>query len=810
MAFIGSDAGGYLPPGAAAALKLADCHDWRELAPLAAELRDFGWGSRITYSRKVFAPLTQLCRDVCHYCTFAKPPRLLEHPYLDLEDVLKIARQGAAAGCKEILFTLGDKPELRYSRARAALAELGFDSTLAYLEYIAGRVLDETGLLPHLNPGLLTEADYLRLRKVAPSMGIMLESASDRLCEPGGPHHGSPDKFPAQRIAALRFAGAAQVPMTSGILIGIGETRRERLESLLVLRELADQHGHIQEIILQNFRAKPGTRMQAALEPDGDELCWTIAAARVIFGPAMSLQAPPNLYSGDLTDLVRAGINDWGGVSPITPDHVNPEAPWPHLEHLATATQQAGFDLVERLTVYPRYVEARSKWLASELHGPVLRLSDSAGLARVGQWSAGLSTLANHDDLCDVEPRPLPKVDSRRSSNIVRLVERILNGHVASESEIADLFTARGDDFAYVTASADALRRATVGDTATYAVVRNISYTNICLYKCGFCAFSKGKGHENLRGSPYILERSEIQRRVHEAWDRGATEVCMQGGIHPEFTGKTYLDIVGAAKQAVPEIHIHALSPLEVTHGAQTLGISLREYLQMLRSAGLGSLPGTAAEILDDEIRRLLAPDKVTTDEWLNVVGEAHRAGLPTTSTIMFGHLESYHHWARHLLQLRRLQAETGGITEFVPLPFVHMEAPMYLRGKARKGPTLREAILMHAIARLALHPLIPNVQASWAKLGPSWAQRCLQAGANDLGGTLMNEFISRAAGASHGEEFLPAQMEALIREAGRVPMQRTTLYQPVAEERHQSALMAAPLAKPVIRRATGCVVGFT
>ncbi|MFY9327556.1 MAG: 5-amino-6-(D-ribitylamino)uracil--L-tyrosine 4-hydroxyphenyl transferase CofH [Georgfuchsia sp.] len=786
----------YQWPNAEAALKLASCDDWRSLSSQAGEIRDAAWGNRITYSRKVFVPLTQLCRDVCHYCTFAKTPSKLDHPYLTPEDVLKIAQAGAAQGCKEVLFTLGDKPELRYAHAREALAAMGFDSTLAYLGHVAGRVLNETGLLPHLNPGLLDAEDFARLRKVAPSMGIMLESASERLCEPGMPHHGSPDKLPQRRLDTLRLAGEMRVPMTSGILIGIGETRRERIESLLALRDLNDAHGHIQEIIVQNFRAKPGTKMHDAPEPSMDELCWTVAAARLIFGPSMSIQVPPNLYSGDLTDLVRAGINDWGGVSPVTPDHVNPEAPWPHLDHLAEQTGRIGFDLVERLTVYPQYIAARDEWLAPELHAPVLHLCDGAGLARSGHWSPGSTEEANTDDHRDVALPP-----PRTTSLIARLVDRILAGHQADEAETMLLFTARGGDFSRVCEAADALRAEVVGDTVTYAVVRNISYTNICLYKCGFCAFSKGKTHDDLRGQPYLLERTEIQRRVREAWDRGATEVCMQGGIHPSFTGDTYLDILRAAKEAVPEIHVHAFSPLEVTHGAETLGMSLRDYLLMMKSNGLGSLPGTAAEILDDEIRRQLAPDKMPTDEWLHIVGEAHRAGLPTTSTIMFGHLEGYVHWARHLLRLRKLQQETGGITEFVPLPFVHMEAPMYRRGKARKGPTLREAILMHAVARLVLHSVIRNIQVSWAKMGPDWAQRCLNAGANDLGGTLMNEFISRAAGASHGQEFSPQHMEDLIHEIGRQPMQRTTLYRPTSTERHEVAKHAAPLSEIIVSK---------
>jgi FO synthase len=788
-------------PTADQAYALLDHADWRALAPLTAALRERGFGTRVSYSRKVFVPLTQLCRDVCHYCTFAQTPRHLEKPYLEPEDVLRIAHEGAALGCKEVLFTLGDQPELRYARAREALAKLGFATTLDYLEHVARLVLRETGLLPHLNPGLMNAEQLARLRHVAPSMGIMLESSAERLSERGGPHYGSPDKHPARRLETLRLAGEARVPMTSGILIGIGETRRERIDALLALRELSDQHGHIQEIIVQNFRAKAGTKMHAAVEPSRDELCWTIAAARLIFGHAMSIQAPPNLYGGDLTELVAAGINDWGGVSPLTPDHVNPEAPWPHLDQLAADTARAGCDLVERLTIYPRYAQAPREWLAPELQAPVLRLSDGASWARVGSWSPGSADAATTDDLRDVPLAAMP-----RRSTMTSLIERAASGIELAEHEVAELFTARGADFVRVCETADALRQQTVGDTVSYAVVRNINYTNICLYKCGFCAFSKGRAHEDLRGKPYLVELDEIRRRVLEAWDRGGTEVCMQGGIHPSFTGQTYLDICRAAKQAVPQMHVHAFSPLEVSHGAETLGISVAEFLAELKHAGLGSLPGTAAEILDDDVRRELAPDKLSTQGWLDVVAQAHRAGLPTTSTIMFGHLENYTHWARHLLALRHLQQQTGGLTEFVPLPFVHMEAPMYLRGRARRGPTLREALLMHAVARLTLHPLIRNVQASWVKLGPQWAQHCLQAGANDLGGTLMNESISRAAGAAHGQEFAPEQMQQLIAAIGRTSRQRNTLYGDASAGSIERACSAAPLSEtynaPIARRA--------
>lgn len=787
-------------PTSTQAYRLLAHEDWRTLAPIAAQLRDTGWGTNISYSRKVFVPLTQLCRDVCHYCTFAQTPRKVGKVFLTPDDVLRIAQEGAELGCKEVLFTLGDRPEARYRAAREALAQLGFATTLDYLRHVADRVVRETGLLPHLNPGLMSADTFARLRSVSASMGLMLESTAERLCERGGPHFGSPDKRPARRLETLRLAGEARVPMTSGILIGIGENRHERIDALLALRELSDRYGHVQEIIVQNFRAKPGTKMHAAPEPSNAELCWTIAVARLILGARMSIQAPPNLYSGDLRELIAAGINDWGGVSPLTPDHVNPEALWPHLRQLAQDTNRAGYDLIERLTIYPGYVRTGDAWIAPEVQPAVLRLSDGRGWARVGRWTAG-ATASDIDDALDVPVSALP-----RRSRLSSVIDRVAGGDCPHEGDIAELFTAHGADFVRVCRTADALRKEAVGDTVSYAVVRNINYTNVCLYKCGFCAFSKGRTHEHLRGAPYLLDLDEIQRRVHEAWDRGATEVCMQGGIHPSFTGEAYLAICRAARQAQPQIHIHAFSPLEVAHGARTLNISIGEFLAELKQAGLNSLPGTAAEILDDTVRRALAPDKLSTEEWLAVLRLAHRAGLPTTSTIMFGHIDGYEHWARHLLQLRQLQQDTGGLTEIVPLPFVHMEAPMYLRGRARKGPTLREAILMHAVARLVLNPLVRNVQASWVKLGPKWAQRCLTAGANDLGGTLMNESISRAAGAVHGQEFDAPRMQQLIAEVGRPWQQRTTLYQdadPARERRAARATALAPVHNtPIVRRA--------
>jgi FO synthase len=757
---------------------------------------------------------------VCHYCTFAHPPRKGEAAYLDREQVLAIARAGAKAGCKEALFTLGDKPELRYGAARDALARLGHDTTLSYLAEMAALVLTETGLLPHLNPGVMTREETERLRGVSVSQGIMLESGAERLSRRGGPHFGSPDKAPARRLAAIAAAGEAAVPFTSGILIGIGETRRERIEALLALRDLHDRYGHIQEIIIQNFRAKPETRMAAAPEPDAADHLWTIAVARLLFGPAMNIQAPPNLMPDALEAMIAAGINDWGGVSPVTPDHVNPEAPWPALDLLARRTADAGKLLVERLAIYPQYVHDAARWLDAKLRTPVLRAVDAQGLARPDDWIAGAGTVPpvpltpslspqmgrGRDGAppCDSVPSPSPGLtrgsrgEGQGEGQIADIVDRAIAGERLSEAEIVRLFDARGDEFAEVCAAADRLRQNMNGDTVTYVVTRNINYTNVCYFRCQFCAFSKGKMSENLRGRPYDLDLDEIVRRSEEAWARGATEVCLQGGIHPEYTGATYLKICRAIKAALPQMHVHAFSPLEVWQGAKTLRRALPDFLAELRAAGLGSLPGTAAEILDDEVRAIICPDKVKTHEWLQVMEAAHGVGLRATVTIMFGHVERYAHWARHLLRVRQLQERTGGFTEFVPLPFVPMETPISLKGRSRLGPTWREAVLMHAVARLALHPVIPNIQCSWVKLGPEGAAACLNAGCNDLGGTLMNESISRAAGASFGQEMPPENMERLIRSLGRAPRQRTTLYRDPPAERIAASFGAAPLSEPI------------
>jgi FO synthase len=795
--------GAALPPG--------------ELLRRAARLRDEGHGRNVSCSRKVFIPLTRLCRDVCRYCTFAVRPRAGTSAYLTPPEVLAIARAGVSAGCKEALFTLGDKPELRYRQAGEELARLGYPSTVSYLTAMCRLVLEETGLLPHANPGVLDEDGIAALREVAASQGLMLETAAERLSERGGPHFGSPDKHPRVRLATIEAAGRLRVPFTSGILIGIGETREERLDALLALRRLHGRYGHLQEIIVQNFRAKPGTPMADASEPALDELLWTVALARLTFGPAMSIQVPPNLTPQDFGRVLDAGINDWGGISPVTIDHVNPEAPWPQLAHLEAVTRGRGKELVERLTSYPAFCRAPELWHVPAIARRIRQLTDSEGFVRADPWSPGLRgplaelpSRTNSARALDEPPfgRTVacspdePPSRPTGACSLDAILERAMRGDPLDEQAVVRLFTVRGAQLDEVLAAADTLRERACGDVVRYVVNRNINYTNICTFGCRFCAFSKGPVAGEaaaLRGSPYNLSMEEITRRAAEAWSRGATEVCLQGGIHPDYTGATYLSIVRAIKAVQPRLHVHAFSPLEIRQGAQTLGVPLDAYLCSLRDAGLGSLPGTAAEILDDEIRRVICPDKLSTAQWLEVMEAAARVGLRATATIMFGHVESPVHWSRHLLRTRELQSRTGVFTEFVPLPFVHMEAPLWRRGRARPGPTYREALLMHAVARLALHPCMINVQTSWVKMGPQGAQACLRAGANDLGGTLMNESISRAAGTEHGQELPPAQLDALIAGCGRTAAQRTTLYASADPAQVECSYRAAPLA-PVVQ----------
>ena len=756
-------------------ISLFNSHELDDLMQKAKEVR--GDDKKvITYSKKVFIPLTELCRDVCHYCTFAKAPKKLDAPYLEPDQVLAIAEQGKAQFVKEALFTLGEKPEMRYQVAKDHLQKLGFETTIEYLGSMSKLVYEETGLLPHLNPGNMTLLEMEKLREYSVSMGIMLESSSERLCGKGGPHFGSPDKQPATRLQTMKNAGKLRIPITTGILIGIGETIEERIQSLLDIKNLHKEYGHIQEVIIQNFIPKENTRMKKHSPASKEDLLWTLSAARIIFGKNMNIQCPPNLNSEYLDQILDCGINDWGGISPITIDHVNPESPWPQIEQLEKITNNKGMELVERLAIYPEYIEDQS-WYDKNLHSGILELSDSSRYGRHDQWRCGESLSIPASGKHDLW---VNKKSGDVSHEIKKILDKSIHGFDLDHGEITKLFHTRGDDYHLVLNHADRLRQKINGDEVTYVITRNINYTNICKYSCHFCAFSKGKTKENLRGKPYLINNDEVADRALEAWSKGAHEVCLQGGIHPHYDGYTYIDICKAIKERVPEIHIHAFSPLEVTHGASSLGLPIDEYLQKLKEAGLSTMPGTAAEILDDAVRENICPDKLTSEEWINVIKTAHRVGIKTTSTIMFGHTEQPADWSTHLIKLRDLQKETGGITEFIPLPYVSMESPMYKRGNSRPGPTFNEVLLMHAVSRIALNPHIKNIQASWVKLGKEGALSCLNAGVNDMGGTLMNESISRAAGSIHGQEFEATRMEEFIRNSERRPQLRNTIYEPI------------------------------
>jgi FO synthase len=743
-----------------------------ELCAAATAKRDAAWGTRVTYSPKVFVPLTQLCRDRCGYCTFAQPPARLEAPYLSIGEVLAIAQRGLGAGCHEVLFTLGERPELRYPAARSWLGAHGYGSTVDYLVAAAAAVRDQTGMLPHANAGAMTEEELARLRPVSASQGMMLETLAGGLAA----HRGSPDKHPDRRLATLEAAGRLAIPFTTGILVGIGETRSDRVAALQAIASSHRRHGHVQEVIVQNFLPKPGTAMRQAAACDPEEHLWTVAAARVVLPADIHLQAPPNL-SDDFSVLLAAGIDDWGGVSPLTVDHVNPERPWPALDRLAEETEAGGFVLAPRLTIYPEFAADPERWLDPAMRFPVLDHSDAERLGRdpEGWYSGGEGA---PPALIPHHPHPWARTRARRAGGVVReVLDGVSAGQQPGVEELTALFSARGGEVLAVARLADDLRRRAVGDTVTFVVNRNINYTNVCTFKCRFCAFSKGPLSLNLRGDPYLLGMEEITARVVEAEARGATEVCLQGGIHPKFDGNHYVEVIKAVRQASPTIHIHGFTALEVTEGARRLGEPLARYLTRLKEAGLRTLPGTAAEILDDEIRAIICPDKITTEQWLFAHRTAHEVGLNSNVTIMFGTVEGPRSWARHLICTRDLQKQTGGFTEFVPLPFVHMATPIYLQKRARRGPTFREAVLMHAVGRIAYHGWIDNIQASWVKLGQAAIPQLLAAGCNDLGGTLMDENISRAAGASHGQLMEPDDFRALVEPLGRPVVQRTTLY---------------------------------
>ncbi len=801
-----------LNPTEAAVLMAARGEQLAELTAIAGRVRDAGLEAAgrprtITYSRKVFIPLTRLCRDRCHYCTFVTVPNRLPAAYLEIDEVVDIAARGAALGCKEALFTLGDRPEDRWPQARTWLEERGYESTVAYLRAAAIAVLERTGLLPHLNPGVLSWTELQRLKPVAPSMGMMLETTSRRLFEqPGQAHYGSPDKDPTIRLRVLDDAGRLSIPFTTGILVGIGETREERGESILAIRHTAREYGAIQEVIVQNFRAKNDTAMRNEPDLDLDEYVATIAVARLLLGPAMRVQAPPNLV--DLAEcgrLLDAGIDDWGGVSPLTPDHVNPERPWPQIGALRGVTAEHGFALRERLTAHPHYVRAETPWLDPRIVPHVRALAAADGLAEETVTPQGIpwqepdaewvsSGRIDLQTAVDTEGR----TDDRRSdfdevygdwteiaarihtelstvdSDVRAALRSAERGPGAlSEAHALALMTADGPALDAVCRLADDLRRDAVGDDVTFVINRNINFTNICYTGCRFCAFAQ----RATDADAYTLSTAEIESRVREAAAEGATEICMQGGIDPSLPATAYFDLARAVKRAAPGIHLHAFSPMEVVNGASRTDLSIAEWLTAAREAGLDSVPGTAAEILDDDVRWVLTKGKLPTSAWIEVMTTAHRLGIPSTSTMMFGHVDRPDHWVRHIRLIGRLQDETGGFTEFVPLPFVHMQSPIYLAGIARPGPSRRDTRAVHALARILLHGRIRNIQTSWVKLGDEGTAEMLRSGANDLGGTLMEETISRMAGSSFGSRRSAADLVSLAAGIGRPARQRTTLY---------------------------------
>lgn len=825
-----------------ASLFSAEAKNLDRLLAVASRVRDAapwyqpgGYGltadgkKRVTYSRKVFIPLTHLCRDTCGYCTFAMPPKKEMPAYLSVDEVVAIARDGQRHGCTEALFTLGDRPELRYPAAREWLEARGYDTTLEYLRACAIAVIEETGLLPHLNPGVMSWAELATLKQVSPSMGIMLESASPRLLERGEAHFGAPDKDPAVRLDTIENAGRLSIPFTSGMLIGIGETLIERAQTVFALRDAHRRYGHLQEVIIQNFRAKPDTAMRHAPEPTLDELLAAIATARIVLGPTVHLQAPPNLSGAAYPRLLAAGIDDWGGVSPVTPDHVNPEAPWPQLDALERASADAGFVLSQRLCVYPEFALTPDPWLAGRMRSVVASVMDTNGLAlaevkpsgqpwqdpvvQAGTVSDAIEAVisgneangsaadgrnarsATKDDdvhravfgdvhviaegvLAANAPRSEAPARTAIRRDVAHVLAKAQAGTVLDDTEALLLFDTTGVELDALTRAADEVREAAVGDVVTYVVNRNLNFTNVCYTGCRFCAFAQRRDDPDA----YTLSLEQIADRVAEAWSIGATEVCMQGGIHPDLPGDYYFDVLDVVRERVPDMHIHAFSPMEVVNGASRLGISVREWLTEAKRRGLGSIPGTAAEILDDEIRWVLTKGKLPAAQWIDVVTTAHDVGLPSSSTMMYGHVDEPRHWVAHIKLLRRLQEQTGGFTEFVPLPFVHQLAPIYLAGIARPGSTVEEDRRVHAVARLLLQGAIDHVQVSWVKLGLQQGAQMLQGGCDDLGGTLMEETISRMAGSTHGVRQSVEELEAAARSVGRVPRQRTTTYQLIGE----------------------------
>lgn len=773
-------AGAQLDVDDAEALLAVTGTDLDRLLALAGAVRDAGGEASgrpgvITYSRKVFVPLTTLCRDRCHYCVFVDTPSQLlkkhKPAYMSAEQVLAVARQGAALGCKEALLTLGDRPEDRWPEARAWLDAHGYSSTLDYVGAMARLITAETGLLAHLNPGVMSHAELLALRPTAPSMGMMLETTSRRLFEVAGQvHFGSPDKDPALRLRVVDDAGRARVPFTTGILVGIGETLRDRAESLVALRDAHERHGHVQEVIVQNFRAKPRTAMRGAPDAALLEYVAAVAVARLVLGPRMRVQVPPNLSDPDeFALLVRAGADDWGGVSPLTADHVNPERPWPHLADLAARTAELGFDLRERLTAHPEYIREPEVWLDPALHAPVAALAEPvSGLAAVTDSgkapvsaAPASSPAARHLNLSQPPATAGATTGATTAgADVRRLAETAASDPLAlDDAEWETLLRATGADLDALAATADDVRRYTVGEAVTLVVNRNLTST-------GFRAAGRAAADE--------FDLDDVAAIAADAQDLEATEICVQGRLPDAEDPHTYLEIARTVKAAAPGIHLHAYRPQDVRDLADRGGLGLAGALAALRDAGVDTVPGTGVKVLSERVRALIAPGDLDIDAWIETITAAHGAGLRSSSVLFYGHVETATERIAHLRRLRALQTDTAGFTEFVPIP---LPAPLGGLPLVPGRAPLDEHRAMVAVSRLLLSGSIPHIQIPWTRVGRDAAAALLQSGGDDLGGTLLDGRVRPEAGVEVGLELPVADAAALAARLFRPFRLRTTDY---------------------------------
>jgi FO synthase len=728
-----------------------------------------GMARRVTFSRNFTLSLSRTCRCHCKYCAFATHQPHLYAP-AEVEELLD--RAATRHRAKELLVLTGERPE-HNPEVAARLAEYGFEDFTAYVAWSCERAL-ERGMLPHTNLGVLPQEDLARLREVTASQGLMLESISERLMDTV--HAGSPSKHPARRLETIAAAGELRIPFTSGILVGIGETEDERMESLEALAQLHDRHGHIQEVILQNYvphqryyGREPAQIASQAAEgywrtgvwegPRVDAPGWAcpvsvedmrrlvVEAKRLM--PGVGIQIPPNLADW-WTELIDAGASDLGGLS-ANGDHISPEHPFPSPSQVRTQLRQRGLALTERLCVYPEYIDA--EWIAPAVMD-VIKSSFWSFIPRRG--SGRRTTVALGDAVAP------------------RAVERAREGLELTADEATALFSERRPEvIEQMRQAADELRRELAGDTVTFVVNRNINVSNICVVGCAFCGFGQARRSPDA----YVHSREEFTRRVSEAVEFGATEICMQSGIHPDWGLEDYEGWLRVAKEMAPQIHLHAYSPMEVAHMCDVSGLPPRAVFARLREAGLDSTPGTAAEVLHDGVRERISPNKLPVDRWVEIIEASHAEGLRSTVTVMFGHIEEPWELAEHMRVVRALQERTGGFTEFVPLSFIPFHT---LLGRTHGIEEISaEENLKHTAAfRLTLGRTIRNLQASWVKMGLDAATESLRWGVNDLGGTLMEESISRMAGSHHGVRLEPEDLVAAAHRAERPAAERTTLYE--------------------------------